>query len=306
MSFAEAQEVEKMPSVGVLLSSPPTAAFYQAFRHRLRDFGYVEGKNIAVVAKSAEGNPDRYPDLARELARLNVNVMIVGGDQGWRAAKNATDTIPIILMACDPLDSLVVSLARPGGNATGITCISSELAGKRLQLLKELVPSLARVAVLYNPEDHNKEWEYTQSQKAAAKLNLTLRAYQARSSVEIEEALAHIADDHAQALIILPDVLMTAHQKKLADLALANRLPAMFGFREFADAGGLISYGASLTALWQHAALYVDKILKGTNPRDLPIEQATRFELVINLKTARALGLIVPGSLIAQADEVIE
>jgi putative ABC transport system substrate-binding protein len=260
-SFADAEQVDKMPSVGVLINSRLTSPHYQAFGQGLRDLGYVDGKNIAIVAKSAEGNPDRFPELARELVRRNVNVMLVGGDQGLRAAKEATDTIPIIVAACDPLDALVASIARPGGKATGLTCISSEMAGKRLQLLRELVPSLARVAVLYNPEDRNKESEYKESQEAASGLKLTLHAYEARSLIEIDRAYARIADDHAQALIIFADVLTVAYQKKLADLALENRLPAMFGFREFVDMGGLISYGSSLPGLWRRAASYVDKIL---------------------------------------------
>ena len=273
---------------------------------RMHTLGYIESKNIAIVAKSAEGNPDRFPDLARELVRLNVNLMVVAGDQGLRAAKEATDAIPIIVLACDPLDSLVVSIARPGGKATGLTCISSELSGKRLQLLTELVSPLARVAILYNPEDRNKEWEYKQSRQAADKLRLVLRAYEARSSIEIDEAFTRIVDDHAQAVIILADVLTVAHQKKLADVALANKLPAMFGFREFAEMGGLISYGSSNPAMWRRAASYVDKILKGSSPSDLPIEQPTRFELVVNLKTAKALGLEIPPTFLARADEVIE
>ena len=180
------------------------------------------------------------------------------------------------------------------------------MAGKRLQLLRELVPSLARVAVLYNPEDRNKESEYKESQEAASGLKLTLHAYEARSLIEIDRAYARMADDHAQALIIFADVLTVAYQKKLADLALENRLPAMFGFREFVDMGGLISYGSSLPGLWRRAASYVDKILRGASPGDLPIEQPTRFELVVNLKTAKTLGLEIPATLLVHADEVIE
>jgi putative tryptophan/tyrosine transport system substrate-binding protein len=306
LSLAWAQQVDKVPSVGVLLTSSLTSPHYQAFRQGLHDLGYIEGQNIAVVAKSGEGDPSRLPDFARELVRLNVNVMVAGGDQGLRAAKEATGTIPIpiVALACDPLDSLVVSIARPGGKATGLTCISSELAGKRLQLLKELLSPLTRVAILYNPEDRNKPWEYKQSQDAADKLKLTLRAYEARSSIEIDEAFTRIVDDHTQALI--SDGLTTAHQKKLAYLALAYRLPTMFGFREFTEMGGLISYGASNTAMWRRAATYVDRILKGSNPGDLPIEQPTRFELVINLKTAKTLGLEIPPNVLARADDVIE
>ena len=306
LSFAWAQQVDKVPSVGVILTSSLTSPHYQAFRQGLRDLGYIEGQNIAVVAKSGEGDPSRFPGFARELVRLNVKVMLVGGDQALRAAKEATDAIPIIVAACDPLDSLVASIARPGGKATGLTCISSELAGKRLQLLKELLTPLTRVAILYNPEDRNKPEEYKQSQEAADKLKLTLRAYEARSSIEIDEAFTRIVDNHMQAVIIFSDGLTTAHQKKLADLALANKLPAMFGFREFTEMGGLISYGASNTAMWRRAASYVDRILKGSNPGDLPIEQPTRFELVINLKTAKTLGLEIPPNVLARADDVIE
>jgi putative ABC transport system substrate-binding protein len=292
----------------VILASPLTSPHYQAFRQGLRDLGYIEGQNIAVLAKSGEGDTNRFPDFARELVRLNVNVMVAGGDQGLRAAKEATGTmpIPIVALACDPLDSLVASIARPGGKATGLTCISAELAGKRLQLLKELLSPLTRVAILYNPEDRNKPWEYKQSQEAADKLKLTLRAYEARSSIELDEAFTRIVADHMQALIIFADNLTTAHQKKLADLALANKLPAMFGFREFTEMGGLISYGASLTAMWRRGALYVDRVLRGSNPGDLPIEQPTRFELVVNPKTAKALGLEIPPNILARADEVIE
>jgi putative tryptophan/tyrosine transport system substrate-binding protein len=308
LPFARAQQTEKVPSVGVILASPLTSPHYQAFRQGLRDLGYIEGQNIAVLAKSGEGDTNRFPDFARELVRLNVNVMVAGGDQGLRAAKEATGTmpIPIVALACDPLDSLVASIARPGGKATGLTCISAELAGKRLQLLKELLSPLTRVAILYNPEDRNKPWEYKQSQEAADKLKLTLRAYEARSSIELDEAFTRIVADHMQALIIFADNLTTAHQKKLADLALANKLPAMFGFREFTEMGGLISYGASLIAMWRRGALYVDRVLRGSNPGDLPIEQPTRFELVVNPKTAKALGLEIPPNILARADEVIE
>ena len=303
---AYAQQADKLSRVGVLSIAPLTSADYAAFRHALRDLGYVEGKNITFIPKSAQGNTDLFPELARELARANVNVMVVGGDQGLRAAKEATDSIPIIVLACDPLDSLVASIARPGGKATGLTCISSDLAAKRLQLLKELLSPLTRVAILYNPEDRNKEWEYKQSQKAADELNLALRAYEARSSIEIDEAFAHIVDDHTQALIIFADLVTFAHQKKLADLALTYRLPAMFGFREFTELGGLISYGANVSEMWRRAAPYVDKILRGADPGELSIEQPTRFELVVNVKTAKSLGIQVPASLLVRADKVIE
>jgi putative tryptophan/tyrosine transport system substrate-binding protein len=301
-----AQQAEKLPRLGWLGNFAATLPIYEGFRQGLRESGYVEGKNIIIEARWAEGNLDRLPELARELAQLNVNVMYVGGDQGLRAAKEATTTIPIVVLACDPLDSLVASIARPGGKATGLTCISSDLAGKRLQLLKELVPALARVAVLYNPEDRNKALEYKQTQEAARGLNLTVRAFEARSVAEIDKAFAGMAGEHAQALVIFTDPLMIFNERKLADLALQYRLPAIFGFREFVDLGGLVSYGANLREQHRRAASYVDRILKGANPGDLPIEQPTRFELAINLKAARALGITIPQTLLALADEVIE
>ena len=303
---ADAQRTDKLPRLGWLQNHSPTSPHYEGFREGLRELGYVEGKNLTVEARWADGDLDRLPELARELARLNVDVLFVSGDQGLRAAKEATSTTPIVVLACDPLDSLVASIARPGGKATGLTCISSDLAGKRLQLLKELVPALARVAVLYNPEDRNKASEYKQIQQTASSLKLTLRAFEARSATEIDSAFAGMADDQAQALVILADALMVFHEKRLADLALKGGLPAIFGFREFADLGGLVSYGASLRETFRRAASYVDKILKGADPGDLPVEQPTKFELVINLKTAKALGLDVPVTLLATADELID
>ena len=302
---ASAQQAPKLPRLGWLGSGAPTFPPYEGFRQGLRELGYVEGKNIVIEARWAMADFDRLPVLARELIGLNVDLLFVSGDQGLKAAKEASATIPIVVAACDPLDSLVVSIARPGGKATGLTCISSELAGKRLQLLQELVPTLSRVAILYNPDDRNKVPEYMQMQDAARSRNLTLRVLEAKSAGEIDAAFVGITD-HTQGLIALADPLMNFHVKKLADLALKNRLPAVYGFREFTDAGGLISYGASLHWLFWRAASYVDRIFKGANPGDLPIEQPTKFELVINLKTAKALGLTVPDKLLALADEVIE
>jgi putative ABC transport system substrate-binding protein len=301
-----AQQASKLPRLGWLGNHSPTFAPNEAFREGLRELGYVEGKNIAIEARWAGGNLELLPQLARELAHLNVDVLFVAGDQGLKAAKEETATIPIVVVACDPLDSLVASIARPGGKATGLTCISSELAGKRLQTLKELVPTLSRVAVLYNPEDRNKAPEYKQMQEVARSMNLTLRGFEARSADEIDSAFMGMAVDHTQGLVTLADALMNHHLKKRADLGLKNRLPGIYGFREFADAGGLVSYGASLNWVFRRATWYIDKILKGANPGDLPIEQPTKYELVINIKTAKALGLTVPDKLLAIADEVIE
>src|SRR6516165_11566973 len=218
-----AQQATKLPRLGLLGNHSPTFPPYEAFREGLRELGYVEGKNIAIEARWAGGNLELLPQLARELAHLNVDVLFVAGDQGLKAAKEATATIPIVVAACDPLDSLVASIARPGGKATGLTCISSDLAGKRLQMLKELVPALVRVAVLYNPEDRNKAPEYKQVEEAARSLNLTLRAFEARSSGEIDSAFAGIVTYRAQALMTLADALMNFNLKRLADLGMKNQ-----------------------------------------------------------------------------------
>jgi len=309
---AYAQQADKLPRVGVLTNQPPTSAYYAAqqgaFRQALRDLGYIEGKNITFDTKSAQGNVDLFPELARELAGANVNVMVVAGEQALRAAKEATATkpIPIVALLCGP-DRLMASLARPGGNATAVSCMSTDQAAKRVQMLKELVPALANIAVLYNPQgDRTRDTEYKQVQEAANSLDLQLRAYEARSPTEIDKAFALVAVDHPQALVILGDVLMNVHLKVLADLALRNRLPAIYLYREFVDVGGLISYGASLKGMWLRAAPYVDKILKGADAGELPIDQPTRFELVINLKTAKILGIQVPASLLVAADEETE
>jgi putative ABC transport system substrate-binding protein len=302
---AEARE-SKLPRLGFLANHSPSYPPYQTFLQTLRELGYVEGKNIAIEARYAQDNFDRLPELASELVRLDVDLLFVSGDQGVKAAKQATDTIPILVVACDPIEGMVASIARPVGNVTGATCISSELAGKRLQMLKELVPALARVAVLYNPDDRNKSLEYKEAQVAAHSMNLTLQAFEANSPSGIDAAFVRMASNQAQALIILADSFMNTHFQKLADLSLKNRLPAIYGFREFADAGGLLSYGASNHWLFRRAASYVDKIFKGANPGDLPIEQPTTFELIINLKTAKALGVTIPDKLLATADEVIE
>jgi len=307
LPFAAEAEEAKLPRLGFLASHLASFPPYQAFLQTLRELGYVEGKNITIEARYADDKFDRLPELARELVSRDVDLLFVSGDQGVKAAMEATDTIPILVIACDPIEKLVISIARPAGKVTGITCISSELAGKRLQILKEFVPALARVAVLYNPEDRNKTFEYKEVLEAADSMNLTLRAFEANSPSAINAAFAKMpSDQDPQALMILADSYMNSRVQELADLSLKHRLPAIYGFREFADAGGLLSYGASLDWLLRRAASYVDRIFKGANPGDLPIEQPTKFELLINLKTAKALGLNVPVHLQQIADEVIE
>jgi putative ABC transport system substrate-binding protein len=302
----EAQQPVKLPKIGWLQNSVPSFPAYEGFRQGLRALGYIEGQNVVIEARSVGGDLDRLPEVASELARLGVDVLYVGGDQGLRAAKAATTTIPIVVLACDPLDSLIVSIARPGGSATGFTCISSELAGKRLELLREIVPGASRIAVLYNPKDLNKAPEYRLVEAAAQKLQTTTRAFEIGEAGQFANLFAGIVEWKAQAASILADAQVNFYVKRLADLALENRLPAIYGFREFADAGGLLSYGANLREEYRLTAAYIDKILKGAKPGDLPVQEPTKFELIINLKTAKALGIAIPQQILLRADEVIE
>jgi putative ABC transport system substrate-binding protein len=303
---AAAQQATKLPRIGWLQNNASTFPAYEGFRAGLKELGYADGQNVVIEVRQAKGDLDRLPELASELARLPVDVLYVAADQGLRAAKQATTTIPIVVLACDPLDSLVVSLARPGGSATGLTCISSDLAGKRLELLKELVPGLTHVAVLFNPNDPNKIPEYSQMRDAGSRLNLTVQSFHTTYPSQFDAAFAGMVASKAQALVILADALMNFHAKAIADLAVSNGLPAIYGFREFPEAGGLVSFGTSLREEHRHAARYIDKILKGAKPGDLPVEQPTTFELVVNLKTAKALGLDVSPMLLSRADKVIE
>ena len=295
---------------GILLA--PLAAEAQqggkAFRQGLRDLGYVEGQNIAIEYRWAEGRFERLPDLAAELVRLKVDVIVSVVTQASLAAKNATRTIPIVMVAAgDPLGSgLVASLARPGGNVTGPSSMLAELAGKELELLKETVPNVSRVAVLWNPA--NAVWQAQMlraTEVAARALGLQLQLLEARGPDELEGAFAAMTRERASALLVQVDVIFALHARRIADLAAKRRLPAMYGSREHVEAGGLISYAPNVPDVFRRAATYVDKILKGAKPADLPVEQPTKFELVINLKTAKALGLTIPQAVLIRADEVI-
>jgi putative ABC transport system substrate-binding protein len=287
---------------GSVATSPPV----DAFRRGLRDFGYVEGQNIALEIRWAEGRFERLPELAVELVRWNPDVLVTAGPYGLQAARQATTAIPIVMITCDPAETIVERIARPSGHITGVTCMSSDLTPKRLQLLKEAVPSIQRVAVLYNPIDPNKAEEVRQMQAPARTLGIILHSVEAREAEAFNGAIADAVRAQADALFVLPDPLTLQERRRIADLAAKHRLPAMYRFKEFVGAGGLMSYGTMQTDLYRRAAAHVDKILRGAKTADVPVEQATRFELVINLKAAKALGLTLPQSLLLRSDQLIE
>ena len=306
---AEAQLVAKVYRIGFLgaISASAYAPFVEALRQGLREQGYVEGTNIVIEYRWAEGRLDRLPDLAAELVHLKVDLIVAHGTQAPVAAKQATRTIPIVMTSAgDPVASgLVASLARPGGNVTGFGLLIPELGAKRLQLFKEIIPGLSRVALLWNPANPYATQLWKETAAGASTLGMRLQSLKVRDASELEGAFREASGGRADILVIAEDPLTVGYRTQIAAPAAKNRLPAMAGFREFVDAGGLLSYGASLTDLYRRAAIYVDKILKGATPADLPIEQPTKFELVINLKTAKALGLTIPPAGLARADEVI-
>jgi putative tryptophan/tyrosine transport system substrate-binding protein len=274
----------------------------------LRDLGYVEGRHFKMEDRSADGRLDRLPALAIELARLPVDMFVVGGDAPIRAAMQASDKIPIVMtLAADPIGSgFVASLAHPGSNVTGMSAVAPDLASKRVELLKEVVPTAARAAVLWNSNNQSKVAEWKDTQDAARTVGLALRSFEARWPEELDDALAAIRNNLPDALIAFADGFTIAHRRRIGSFALANRLPMISELREFAEAGGVATYGANRADLWRRSASYVDKIVRGAIPGDLPVEQPTRFEMVINLNTAKAIGLEIAPTVLARADEVIE
>jgi putative tryptophan/tyrosine transport system substrate-binding protein len=307
---ARAQQSQKAPRIGVLLPGTPTsfAVRANAFLEGLRDLGYVEGKTIAIEWKWAEDKIERFPELAAELVRANVDVIVTGGTSAATALKSATKTVPIVMAIIgDPVAAgLVESLGRPGGNATGFSIIAPEVGTKRLELLKEIVPDAFSVAVMLNPNNPQSRIELKEMQVAARTLGLQLHSIQITSEAVLDEAFAALTKAVPQGLILLTDPILFSQRKRIVELANNSRLPAMYFFQEFVKEGGLMSYGPSDADLFRRSAVYVDRILKGTRPSDLPVEQPTKFDLFINLKTAKALGLEIPPTLLARADEVIE
>jgi len=308
--LAQAQQPMKIPRIGYLVTGyrSDILARTDAFRQELRELGYEEGKNIVIEQRYAEGKIDRLSQLAAELVRLNVKVIVAAGPQATRRAKETTSTIPIVMgFHNDPIGSgLVASLARPGGNVTGLSTLAPEISGKQLELLQEIVPKLSRVVVLGNSTDPGNPQVLRETERAAIALGVQHVYVDVRSPEDIETAFRKASNGRADAVLALPSFLLTSQRKQLVNLALKTRLPSIYDRQEFVEDGGLMSYSVSGTDLFRRAATYVDKILKGAKPADLPVEQPTKFELVINLKTAKQIGLTIPQSVLYQADKVIK
>jgi putative ABC transport system substrate-binding protein len=308
---ARAQQPGKVFRIGFLGTSSLSLERHlvDAFRQRLRELGHGEGESIAIEYRWAEGQDDRLSKLATELVRLKPDVIVTTGTPGTLAAKQATDTIPIVFASSgNPVQSgLVASFSRPGGNVTGFTILGPELEGKRLEILREVVPGLSRIAVIWNSANPPVVTFYQQAQAAAARLGVTLDpVVEVRRVDDLKSAFSTIASARAQAMIVLADRFLLAHRMQIVSFAATSRIIGMYPYREYVDAGGLLSYAPSNIDLFRRTAIYVDKILKGTKPVDLPVEEPTKFDMVINLKTAKMLGLDVPPTLLARADEVIE
>jgi len=311
-AVVEAQQPKKVSRIGYLSSFDPAgeSARSEGIRLALRELGYIEGQNIATEYRYAEGKRERAPELAAELVRLKVDIILAAGGTGIiQAAKNATKTIPIVMTGggSDPVEAgLVESLARPGGNVTGTTTLARELAGKRLELLKEAVTKLVRVAVLYDPANSGDILEVKELLPADARaLKLTIQPWEIRAVDDFDKVFAALNKQRPDGLYVTGSPLMGANRKRIADFAIKSRLPSVSS-RAYVDAGGLMSYGADLADSYRRVAIYVDKILKGAKPADLPVEQPTKFELVINLKTAKQIGVTIPQSVLYRADKVIK
>ena len=309
---ASAQQPTKVPRIGYLSSADPASESVRSepLRLALRELGYIDGQNISTEYRYSEGKNDRLPELAAELVRLNVDIIVTGGVPLIRAAKNATKTIPIIMLGqgSDPVEAgLVDSLARPGGNITGLTNLTGELGGKRLELLKEAVPKVARVAVLYDTASPSNVFELKEVLPVAARaLRLTIQPWEVRAAGDLDRVFAALNKQRPDGLYVPGGSLMFANGKRIVGFALKSRLPSLYGTRAPVDAGGLMYYGADQADSYRRVATYVDKILKGAKPSDLPVEQPTKFEMVINLKTAKQIGLTIPPNVLARADRIIK
>ncbi len=300
------QAVGKIVTIGVLAIEPWPPI--DTFRQALNNIGYIEGKNVRFEYRYAEGYNERLPELANDLADLNVDVIVTWGTDAVLAAKQATTTIPIVMGTIgDPLGSgIVTNLARPGGNVTGSSSRAAELESKRLELLKEAVPGLSRAAILFNPTNHYMPLALQSARKGAQMLHVSLAIYEVRDTTTLDAAFVTLTKDRPDALMVPADTFLVSQRSRIAQFAIENKLPSVYTFREYIEAGGLIAYTPNYHDLFRRAASYVDKILKGAKPGELPIGQPTKFQLVINLKTAKALGLVIPRALLVGADQVIE
>ena len=298
--------VGKIVTIGVLAIEPWPPI--DTFRQALNNLGYIEGKNVRFEYRYAEGYNERLPELANDLADLNVDVIVTWGTDAVLAAKQATTTIPIVMGTIgDPLGSgIVTNLARPGGNVTGSSSRAAELESKRLELLKEAVPGLSRAAILFNPTNHYMPLALQSARKGAQMLHVSLAIYEVRDTTTLDAAFVTLTKDRPDALMVPADTFLVSQRSRIAQFAIENKLPSVYTFREYIEAGGLIAYTPNYHDLFRRAASYVDKILKGAKPGELPIGQPTKFQLVINLKTAKALGLVIPRALLVGADQVIE
>jgi putative tryptophan/tyrosine transport system substrate-binding protein len=315
--LAQAQQPRKMARIGYLNPGDPFSRVYrtEAFRQGLKELGYIEGRNIIIEYRFAEARPERLPELARDLVRLKVDIIFAGGHPATEAAKNATQKIPVVTSSQDPVSSrFVAGLPRPAGNITGLSNLTSELVGKRLELLKDVIPQLSRVAVLWTPcwecapgnTSSNPSTIWRRTEVAAQSLGVQLQAAEIRERDDLEPALVAMKQYRPEALLMLRNPLVNDLTKRIANLAGKSRLPAIYDEKRFPQLGGLMSYGTDLADVDRRAASYIDKILKGAKPADLPIERPTKFDLVINLKTAKLLGLKIPAHLLMEAGEVIE
>ena len=306
--IAEAQQPKKVYRIGLLSTDPLPAQSWNALLDGLRERGYIEGRNIVFERRFSEGKAERFPEFAADMVRLKVDIIIVTTTPAAFAAKNATQTIPIVIpTAIDPVGAgLVASLARPGGNITGLSALAPELSGKRLELLKEVVPGMTRVAVLWNPANPANASVWKETQAAARGLGLLLQSQEVRSPQDLERTFALTAQARPDALLVLSDSLINMHRQQIAEFVTQKRLPSVFASTEAVMAGGLMSYGPSLPDRYRRTAYYVDRILKGAKPADLPVEQPMKFELVIILKTAKQIGLTIPPNVLARADKVIK
>ena len=305
---AEAQQPKKVPLIGAFVPASASAApeLVEALRQGLREHGYVDEQNITLAPRYAEGEIERLAGFAAELVRLKADVIVVGSTPGIIAVKNITGAIPIVMVTTgDPVaGGLVASLARPGGNITGLTALGQELSGKRLEVLKEAVPKVSRVAVLSNPANPDSGLSLKGVEVVARALGVQFRVQEVRDPTEFAKAFETITRQGAKALMVLPDPMFVSQRERIVALSAKSRLPAMYAHREFVDAGGLMFYGASLADMWRRAATYVDKILKGTKPADLPVEQPKKFEFIIDLKAAKQIGLTITPNVLARADKV--